>query len=30
VLEKFVEDAQDQGYISFRLKLSDLFASVGN
>ena len=30
VLEKFVEYAQEQGYIPFRPQLSDLFAAMGN
>jgi 4,5-dihydroxyphthalate decarboxylase len=30
VLEKFVEYAQEQGYIPFRPQLSDLFAPMGN
>jgi 4,5-dihydroxyphthalate decarboxylase len=30
VIEKFVEYAEDQGYISYRPKLTDLFAPVGN
>jgi hypothetical protein len=30
VLEKFVEYAQEQGYISYRPKVSNLFAPVGN
>jgi 4,5-dihydroxyphthalate decarboxylase len=30
VLEKFVEYAQEQGYIPYRPKISDLFAPIGN
>jgi 4,5-dihydroxyphthalate decarboxylase len=30
VIEKFVEYAKDQGYISYRPKLTDLFAPIGN
>ena len=30
VLEKFVEYAQEQGYIPYRPKISDLFAPLGN
>jgi 4,5-dihydroxyphthalate decarboxylase len=30
VLEKFVQYAEEQGYISYRPKLSDLFAPIGN
>jgi hypothetical protein len=29
VLEKFVQYAEEQGYIPYRPKLSDLFAPVG-
>ena len=29
VLEKFVQYAQEQGYIPYRPKLSDLFAPIG-
>ena len=30
VLEKFVQYADEQGYIPYRPKLSDLFAPIGN
>jgi ABC-type nitrate/sulfonate/bicarbonate transport system substrate-binding protein len=30
VLEKFVQYAEEQAYIPYRLQLSDLFAPVGN
>jgi 4,5-dihydroxyphthalate decarboxylase len=30
VIEKFVDYAEDQGYISYRPKLTDLFAPIGN